>query len=465
MMSEGIDDELKKITVLLAKAFNRKKFYSKPTNINLRTSSATSSTNKKQDYVKYDDKKEEKKVDEKKIDMIKVKCYNCKKEGHFTKDCKKAKDHAWMESSSELDQEINANMVFMEQMEKVLSDSEESSSSKEETIVEQNNKAKILKIKIKLLQDKCDVLQNQTNTFEMKSNELKEQIKVLIQKNDDLLAQMSVLQDQLKVKHVMIDTHTECQAKYAKLEAKRYEYMIRYSAYFNNDKQHRMQIADQEILFDKMSHQLVELDENVRILKNTVLEKDLKISKLDESKDLRPTLYDERVIGLGYTSRFLTHSDEALEIKKFKRARDNKIEFTYDYGNLNASYVNEKINFSDNYFQKIINPDFGKIGSPFPQTSSLKPDVPTVILEKIIIDLEDEVVSLLEKEKANLEIIKSLKSKGSESSENAISESKNQSENDCHVVEKGCDNLKNSTVIAPGIFKINVSQSVSPFIV
>ncbi|GJT19560.1 hypothetical protein Tco_0878266 [Tanacetum coccineum] len=164
--------------------------------------------------------------------------------------------------------------------------------------------------------------------------------------------------------------------------------------------------------------------------------------------------------GIGYTLMYLTHSDKALEIEKFKRARENKIEFAYDYGNLNESYVNEMINFSDDYFQEIINPDFEKIDFPFQQTSSLKLYVPNVILENIIIDLEDEVVSLLEKE--NLEIIESLKSKGSESSENAIYESKNQSENDCHVVEKGCDNLENSKVIAPGMFKINVSQSVSP---
>nr|GEV59801.1 hypothetical protein [Tanacetum cinerariifolium] len=82
------------------------------------------------------------------------------------------------------------------------------------------------------------------------------------------------------------------------------------------------------------------------------------------------------------------------------------------------------------------------IDSPFQQTSSLKPYVPNVTLEKIIIDLEDEVVSLLKKEKANLETIESLKSKGFESSENY-------------------DKEENPKVIAPGMFKLNVSQCVS----
>nr|GEW66064.1 retrovirus-related Pol polyprotein from transposon TNT 1-94 [Tanacetum cinerariifolium] len=158
-------------------------------------------------------------------------------------------------------------------------------------------------------------------------------------------------------------------------------------------------------------------------------------SYVEKAKDLRPTPYDEKVIGLGYTLMFLTHSDEDLEIEKFKRSRENKIEFAYDYGNLNASYLNEKINFEDDYFQEIINPDFEKIDSPFQQTSSLKPYVSNVILEKIIIVLEDEVVNLLEKEKANLETIESLKSKGFESSEN---------------------------VIAPGMFKLSVSHCVLP---
>nr|GEW55849.1 reverse transcriptase domain-containing protein [Tanacetum cinerariifolium] len=47
-----------------------------------------------------------------------------------------AEDQAWMEFSSDSDQEINANMVFMAQIEMVLSESDESSSSAEDTIAE-----------------------------------------------------------------------------------------------------------------------------------------------------------------------------------------------------------------------------------------------------------------------------------------------------------------------------------------
>nr|GEV72524.1 hypothetical protein [Tanacetum cinerariifolium] len=190
--------ELKNITALLAKDFNPRKFYSKPTNNNLRTSS----------------------------------------------------------SYHDSDQEINANMVFMAQIEKVLSDSEASSSSANEKIskncVEKaNQQSKDFENQNKDLQDKYDVLKNQTTTFEMNNKELNEQLKELIEKNNDLLAQTKVLKDQLQVKHVVIDTHVECQEKYAKLEAERYEYMIRYSAYFDNDKQHRKQIADQQVLLSR----------------------------------------------------------------------------------------------------------------------------------------------------------------------------------------------------------------------
>nr|GFC22621.1 hypothetical protein [Tanacetum cinerariifolium] len=145
-----------------------------------------------------------------------------------------------------------------------------------------NQQSKDFKNQNKDLQEKYDVLINQVNTFEEKNNEFNVQIKVLNEKNADLLAQTKVLKDQLQVKHVVIDTHVECHEKYAKLEEERYEYMIRYCALFDNDKQHRKQIADQEVSFDKMSVELVELDKHVRDLKNTVLEKDFKIFELEE---------------------------------------------------------------------------------------------------------------------------------------------------------------------------------------
>nr|GFC36048.1 hypothetical protein [Tanacetum cinerariifolium] len=114
-----------------------------------------------------------------------------------------------------------------------------------------NQQSKDFENQNKDLQDKYDVLKNQTTTFEINNNELNEQMKELIEKNNDLLAQTKVLKYQIQVKHVVIDTHVECQEKYAKLKAKRYEYMIRYSAYFDNDKQHRKQIADQQVCLIK----------------------------------------------------------------------------------------------------------------------------------------------------------------------------------------------------------------------
>nr|GEW14904.1 RNA-directed DNA polymerase homolog [Tanacetum cinerariifolium] len=133
-----------------------------------------------------------------------------------------AEDHAWMESRSDSDQEIKANMVFMAQTEKVLSDSEASSSSADDKIFE--------------------------------------------------------------TVHMIMPSKDEM---------------------YNGRK---------GIGFENPSY-------------------------FCKAKDLRPTLYDERIINLGYTPMFLTHSDKALEIEKFKRARENKIEFAYDYGNLNATDV------------------------------------------------------------------------------------------------------------------------------
>nr|GFB20068.1 hypothetical protein [Tanacetum cinerariifolium]GFB20073.1 hypothetical protein [Tanacetum cinerariifolium] len=61
-----------------------------------------------------------------------------------------------------------------------------------------------------------------------------------------------------------------------------------------------------------------------------------------------------------------------------------------------------------------------------------------------------------------METIESLKLKSFESSEKVSSESENQSENDCLMVEKECDKKENSKVISPRMFKLNVSQCVSP---
>nr|GEZ46768.1 hypothetical protein [Tanacetum cinerariifolium] len=493
--SEADDfSELKKITALLAKAFNRRKFYSKPTNNNLRTSSTYQSANKKQEFVKPDDNQVVKQADKKNRDVSRVKCYNCKKEGHFAKYYKKAKvkgyeyyktkmllakkdkdeqvllaeDQTWMESSSDSDQEINANMVFMAQIEKVLSDSEASSSSADEKISEVSYYLSESESESKF--ETSEYYDNSTNYG-------------LFVNNDD---DQEIFHDAIEsTNENFIESHIDSQEDYDKSNVDHND---------SKEKDHlvdKKKIADQEVLYDKMSVQLVELDKHVRDLKNTVLEKDFKISEMEEcvrnkdleiekclehlnvcenklhkmgqtnqtvhmimpskdnlyngrkgigfenpsyfekAKDLRPTLYDEKVIGLGYTLMFLTYSDEALEIEKFKDQEKIKL-------------------------------NFEKIDSPFQQTSSLKPYVPNVILEKIIIDLEDEVVNLLEKEKVNLETIESLKSKGFESSEKVSSELENQSENDCLVVEKECDKEDNPKLIAPGMFKLSVSQCVSP---
>nr|GEY45124.1 hypothetical protein [Tanacetum cinerariifolium] len=391
----GADDfsELKKITALLANAFNRRKFYSKPTNNNLRTSSTSQSANKKQEFVKTDEKKVKKKADEKKRNLSKVKCYNCKKEGHFVKDCKKAKvkDYNYYTSKMLLAKKDSDEQVLLE--------SDKSSSSVKETIAEVTYYTSKSKSESEF--ETSEYYDNPTNYG-------------LFVNNDD---DQEIFHDVIEsASENFIENHIDSQKDYDKSEvdhnnSEEKEHLVdKYSALFDNDKQHRKQIADQEVLFDKMSVELVELDTHVRDLKNMVLQKDFKISELEEcvcnkdieiekclerlnvyenklhklgqtnqtvhmimsskdnlyngrkgigfknlsyfekAKDLRPTLYDEKVISLEYTPMFLTHFDDALEIEKFKRSRENKIKFAYDYGNLNASYLNEKINFKDDYF-------------------------------------------------------------------------------------------------------------------
>nr|GEY93584.1 retrovirus-related Pol polyprotein from transposon TNT 1-94 [Tanacetum cinerariifolium] len=221
-----------------------------------------------------------------------------------------------MESSSDSDQEINANMFFMAQIEKVLSDSKASSSSADENISE--------------------------------------------------------------VSYYL--SESECESEFKTSEY--YDSSTNYGLFVNND-------DDQEIFHDAIESASENFIEN-----HIDSQKDYDKSDVDHNDSEEKDHLVDKLI-----QKFNHKIAKSLEIEKFKRSRKNKIEFAYDYENLNASYVNEKINLEDVYFQEIINPDFDKIDSPFQQTSSLKPYVPNVILEKIIIDLEDEVVNHLEKEK------------------------------------------------------------------
>nr|GEX86833.1 hypothetical protein [Tanacetum cinerariifolium] len=83
------------------------------------------------------DKKEEKKADEKKRDMRRVKCYNCKKEGHFAKDCKKAKvkDYEYYKTKMLLAKKDKDEQVLLAE-DQAWMESKASSSSADEKIFE-----------------------------------------------------------------------------------------------------------------------------------------------------------------------------------------------------------------------------------------------------------------------------------------------------------------------------------------
>nr|GEV77826.1 hypothetical protein [Tanacetum cinerariifolium] len=395
--SEGSDEddfsELRKIPALLAHAFNRKKFYSKPTNNNLRTSSTSNLVNKKQEFVKSNDKKVDKKVEEKKRDMSKFKCYNCKKKGHFAKDCKKAKvkDYEYYKIKIDSDQEINANMVFMAQIEKVLSDSEASSSSSD---------AKIANVSYYTSESESE--------FEYETSEYYDNSTtygLFMDNNDDQeifhayskFFSLNLIESQIDHNESDV-THNDSKDVAKLINQMIQEFDKKIAKY-----QKHLEKANQQC--NDFENQNKDLKDKYDVLKNQATTFEKKNNELNEQIKV---LIEKNALLLAQTNVL----KEQLKVKH--------------------------------------------------QTSSLKPYVPNVILEKIIIDLEDEVVSLLDKEKENLKTIESLKIKGFESSGNANSEPENQNENYCHMVEKVCDNVENPKVIAPGMFKLSVSQSDSP---
>nr|GEZ83076.1 hypothetical protein [Tanacetum cinerariifolium] len=433
MLGSEYGEQDRKAVVL----YERLLLYSKPINNNLRTSSTSQSANKKQEFVKNDNKKVEKKDDKKKRGISRVKCYNCKKEGYFVKHCKKVKvkdyeyykkkmllakkdkneqvflaeDQAWMESSSDSDKEINVNMVFMDQIEKVFSDSEATSSFADE---------KIFEVSYYLSESESEYEFETSEYYDNSTN-----YGLFVNNDDD----QEIFQDAIEsASENFIENHIDSQKDYDKSDVD------------HNDSEEKDQFVDK--LIRKFNKKIVKCHK--RIKKTNQQSKDFE----NQNRDLQ----DKYDVLKNQTTTFEINNKELNEQLKELIVMNNDL------------LTQTKIIFEDDYFQKIINPDFEKIDSPFQQTSSLKPYVPNVILEKIIIDLEDEVVNLLEKEKVILETIKSLKSKGFESSETAIFESENQTENDCLVVEKEYDKEENLKVIAPGIFKLNVSQCVSPIL-
>nr|GEX13437.1 reverse transcriptase domain-containing protein [Tanacetum cinerariifolium] len=192
-----------------------------------------------------------------------------------------AEDQAWMESSSDSNQEINANMVFMAQIKKVLFDSEASSLSANEQISEvsyylsKSKKAssssadeKISEVTYYLSKSKSESKFETSKYCDNSTN-----YGLFVNNDDD----QENFHDAIEFANENFsENHIDSQKEYDKSDVDHND---------SEEKDHlvdKKQIADQEVLYDKMSVQLVKLDKHVRDLRNTVLEKDFKISELKE---------------------------------------------------------------------------------------------------------------------------------------------------------------------------------------
>nr|GEV07815.1 copia protein [Tanacetum cinerariifolium] len=180
----------------------------------------SSSANKKLEYVKSVEKKEDKKFDEKKRDMSKVNyglSVNDNDDQEIFHDAIESasenfiENHIYYQKDCD-DSEVNHNDSEAKDhlVDKLIQKFNHKIDKCQKRIEKANQQSKDLENQNKGLQYKYDILITQVNTFEEKNNEFNEQMKVLNENNADLLAQTDVLQDQLKVKHVVIDTHTEC---------------------------------------------------------------------------------------------------------------------------------------------------------------------------------------------------------------------------------------------------------------
>nr|GEY54130.1 integrase, catalytic region, zinc finger, CCHC-type, peptidase aspartic, catalytic [Tanacetum cinerariifolium] len=214
-------------------------------------------------------------------------------EGHSAKDCKKAKvkdykyyktkmlltkkdkdeqvllaeDQAWMESSNDSDQEINANMVFMAQIEKVLFDSEASSSSVDE---------KTSEVSYYLLESESESEFETSEHYDNSTNY------GLFLNNDD---DQEIFHDTIEsASENFIEKHIDSQKDSDKSDT---VHMIMPS-------KDNLYNGRKGISFETTSY-------------------------FEKAKDLRPTLYDEKVIGLGMCdllddNNFFIFDDESVRI-------------------------------------------------------------------------------------------------------------------------------------------------------
>nr|GEW65560.1 hypothetical protein [Tanacetum cinerariifolium] len=358
--SKGSDaddfSELKKISALLAKAFNRRKFYSKPTNNNLRTSSTSQSANKKQEYVKSDDKKVKKKDDKKKRDMAKSNVIIML----LTKKDKDeqvllAEDHAWMESSSDSDQEINANMVFIAQIKKVFSDSEASSSSADDKIFE--------------------------------------------------------------VSYYLSESESE--SKYE--TSKYYDNNTTYGLFVNDN-------DDQEIFHDCENFLENLIEAQINHNESAVDHND------SEGYDKLIKKFNKKIVKCLKQNLKTIESLKSKDVEKGIESSDK--------------VVSETENNSENDCQVI-----EKVCDSEENPNMIAPGMFKLSVSQSVLPISVTKTSCASNGVENVE-------KGIESSEKVVSETENNSENDCQVIEKVCDSEENPNMIALGMFKLSVSQSV-----
>nr|GFB90448.1 hypothetical protein [Tanacetum cinerariifolium] len=212
--------------------------------------------------------------------MSRVKCYNCKKEGHFTKDCKKVKvkDYEYYKTKMLLAKKDKDEQVLLAEDQVWMESSYASSSSADE---------KIYEVSYYLSESESESEFETSEYYDNSTNY------GLFMNNDN---DQEIFHDAIEsASENFIENHIDSEKYYDKSDVD------------HNDFEEKDHLVDK--LKRKFNKKIVKCHkrfENPRYF--------------EKAKDLRPSLYDEKVISLVYTPMFLTHSDEALEIEKFKRS-------------------------------------------------------------------------------------------------------------------------------------------------